>query len=306
MVVGILDWKEVQRPNNTADEEDETSGYSVMLSQSLDKLKENFSTALAQRLMVFDCEESIFRLPKDVDLVPPRAKSRTTTMKTVMCDLTASFLAELSVYGKSLQEKPTLEAPRAPASSMSSAAFSSLPAHMVHSPRPMSMAVGSGPSSPMIDEKFSNRMSMPPQAIPNPDTENSTSSPGLDFSSHDPRSPPFRSEESLPVDTAFSPKKPSLERTGRSLDPHSTPSLGSGNVAERERSKGKARIGIVVGSLYLLSGQWPDAIRELSRGATTARANSDYIWQAKAIDYLIVCLITCAWAGMDFKVLQFT
>ena len=72
--------------------------------------------------------------------------------------------------------------------------------------------------------------------------------------------------------------------------------------SEKERIKGKGRIGTIVGALYLLAGRWPDALKELVDSATVARANSDYVWLAKALDYILVTLLMYAWAGMDFKV----
>ncbi len=78
--------------------------------------------------------------------------------------------------------------------------------------------------------------------------------------------------------------------------------FGAGGAGERERIKGKGRIGIVIGSLYLLAGRWPDAVKELTEGATIARANTDYLWHGKALDYLAICLVMYAWAGMEFRV----
>ena len=78
--------------------------------------------------------------------------------------------------------------------------------------------------------------------------------------------------------------------------------FGAGSIGERERNKGKGRVGVVVGSLYLLAGRWPDAIRELAESATIAKNNSDHLWHAKALDHILVCLLMCAWAGMDFQV----
>ena len=43
-------------------------------------------------------------------------------------------------------------------------------------------------------------------------------------------------------------------------------------------------------------------MKELIQSATIARGNSDYVWHAKAMDYILVCLLMYAWAGMDFRV----
>ena len=52
----------------------------------------------------------------------------------------------------------------------------------------------------------------------------------------------------------------------------------------------------------MLAGRWPDAVRELTENAMIARTHNDHIWHAKALDYLLVCLLMYAWAGIDFRV----
>lgn len=59
---------------------------------------------------------------------------------------------------------------------------------------------------------------------------------------------------------------------------------------------------IVIGSLYMCAGHWHEAMRELTDGATRARAYSDHLWQAKALENIMVCLLLFAWSGMDFQV----
>jgi hypothetical protein len=78
--------------------------------------------------------------------------------------------------------------------------------------------------------------------------------------------------------------------------------FGSGGVGERARNKGRGRVSIVVGTLYMCAGQWNDAVRELIEGATRARAFSDHLWHAKALENIMVCLLLFAWSGMDFQV----
>jgi hypothetical protein len=78
--------------------------------------------------------------------------------------------------------------------------------------------------------------------------------------------------------------------------------FGSGGVGERARNKGRGRVSIVIGSLYMCAGHWHEAMRELVDGATRARAYSDHLWQAKALENIMVCLLLFAWSGMDFQV----
>jgi hypothetical protein len=54
--------------------------------------------------------------------------------------------------------------------------------------------------------------------------------------------------------------------------------------------------------LYMCAGHWHEALKELVDGATRARAYSDHLWQAKALENIMVCLVLFAWSGMDFQV----
>lgn len=299
LVVGIVDWKELVHRGNTKKNDGAAKQALEDLSASLEVIKRDHGSALAHHILVFDCEYVFPNMPDGVMVIPPRAKSHTTTIKTVMCDMTARFLAEVSVYGKSLQERSTIETPRIAMNSGPNGMMSSLPPHMVQNARPTSMAFGSRSSSPHADDRQSHRQSMPAHVLSNPGSRDSTPTVAA-FPSNGSRTPPSRSEESLPVTASSPPMRPSLERATKSQD--RSLNTASGNTGERERNRGKARVGVVIGSLYLLAGRWPDAVKELSKSATTARSLSDYAWQAKAMDYLVASLLMCAWAGMDFKV----
>jgi hypothetical protein len=59
---------------------------------------------------------------------------------------------------------------------------------------------------------------------------------------------------------------------------------------------------VIIGTLFMCAGQWHEALRELTDGATLARANSDHLWHAKALENIMVCLLLFAWSGIDFQV----
>ena len=87
-----------------------------------------------------------------------------------------------------------------------------------------------------------------------------------------------------------------------SADRVSIHGFGSGGVSERARNKGRGRVSIVIGTLYLCAGQWNEAMKELVDGGSRARAFSDHLWHAKALENIMVCLLLFAWSGMDFQV----
>ena len=119
-----------------------------------------------------------------------------------------------------------------------------------------------------------------------------------------PRTPPTVAEDFSNTPSLSSPSKggASHERPRTASQDRESRKHRSESLGDRERVKSKGRIGVVIGSMYLLTGRWPDAVKELIQSANITRSNSDYVWQAKALDYLLVCLLMYAWAGMNFRV----
>lgn len=267
-----------------------------MLSGGLEKLQLDYPRAIVHQILLFDCEKLSSRLPHGVIAVPSPAKSTTTTIKTLMCDLTSSLLAELTTFAKSLQALHTLESPKQMRglTVQTSLTTGALP--------PFSTGQSTRSSSPK-DSTVSRRPLAIQRSATNKsisETRDSSVNPG----SGGVRTPPTTFDDIAGASGVSSSSRSSsdaLKRPG-SQDRVSIHGFGAGGIGERERNKGKGRVGVVIGSLYLLAGRWPDAIRELTESATVARTNSDHLWHAKALDYIMVCLLMYAWAGMDFRV----
>ena len=283
------------------DERREVSGFES-LSRGLDDLSQEYPKALVHQVLLFDHEG--VTLPKGVYPVPSLAKSRTTTVKTVMCDMTSRLLGEMAPYAKSLQGLPTLDSPRASSEPTLNGVASALPPHMGNLSR-ASSGVNSRSSSPAGERSDStHRMSMPARVTSEMNSRSSTPDKRATSPPRGRNTPPPTTNRPTGVSAAKSPPKESgIERPrAESQDRVSTGGFGTSSLGERERNKGKGRIGIIIGAMYLLAGRWPDAVKELVQSATIARASSDYLWHAKALDYILVCLLMFAWAGMDFRV----
>lgn len=272
------------------------------LSSGLDSLSQEYPKALVHQVLVFDHEG--FTLPRGIYPVPPPARSRTTTIKTIMCDLTSRLLGEMGPYAKSLQALPYLDSPRVSSEPTFDGVASALPPHMGHLSK-ASSGVDSRSSSLSGERSDStHRMTTPARVT----LEMGSRSPTPDSRATSPPSgrntPPPTTNGLTGVSATKSPPKESGVERARadSRDRFFTSGFGAGSLGERERNKGKGRIGIVIGAMYLLAGRWPDAVKELVQSATIARASSDYLWHAKALDYILVCLLMFAWAGMDFRV----
>jgi hypothetical protein len=242
--------------------------------------------------------------------VPPTSQLKTTTMKTIMCDLTATLLAEMTTLARSIQALPTVASPAAQnggggsAPSWASSDHSTAQSSRRNSQTPNA----SRPDSPLSGAQKDHRMSMPvlPSTTGGASTVDNprTASP----SGQDNRTPPTTFDEISGVNAANvlhqanSNAKSTAATKDTASDRVSIHGFGSGGVGERARNKGRGRVSIVVGTLYMCAGQWQDAIRELVDGANRARAFSDHLWHGKALENIMVCMLLFAWSGMDFQV----
>ena len=275
---------------STAEDGVKTSSYVESLVKDLERVKNQFPKALVHQLLVFDNPMPQKAPLERVINVPTPEKSKTTTLKTIMCDLTSQLLSEMNSYAKSLQALPSLESPR----SARGFGFGDLyTAEAITSSRPTSALYGMRSlSSDDTAAKVENRMSMPVHMLSNKTSRDSTPDGRAMSPPNGTSTPP----------TTFDEITSTPDGRRRSRDRVSMQGFGAGGAGERERIKGKGRIGIVIGSLYLLAGRWPDAVKELTEGATIAKANTDYLWHGKALDYLTVCVVMYAWAGIEFRV----
>ena len=221
------------------------------------------------RLLVFDAKQS----PKNenVEYIPSPEMSRTTTVKTIMCDIVALWLGRMEDLAANLQDMNAIDSPQA---------------HQKEQTRQDSLA-----------DKVRQRMSTPNLQSQIPASPGPASS--RDFASPRLRSP---AEQTRPD----SQRSPSSTRDG----PHTSQSRErmsvQGNNAlspsERRKSQAKGRIRVAMGTMFLQVGRWQDALKELSEAALLVRANSDYLWHGRCVDNMIICILMLGWAGIDFQV----
>lgn len=291
-VIAVADGAELQNDEDTNKEANtkRSSGVEVPpapkglddLLKELSWVKEQNPRALASQLLVFDypgVEKSISG-PDDVIWVPTPQLSRPTTIKTVLCDITSLLLGEMDEFAKLMQSIPAIDSPKA-----------------------SSWGPRRGPElRPRPIDKLMHRMTMPAQfPVQNGDSESATSSG---------RSSPAPIGHESP--TTFDEITRSIQVSNRSASAARPPSSKESSrdrmsvqglsAADRTKSRIKGRLGVVIGSLYLQTGRWPDALKELVEAATMARASSDYIWHGKALESILLCLLMLGWAGMDFQV----
>lgn len=311
MVLGIADHasivdelvheiKPVEQGDTSALDRAHSHALAKVLSPVLAELQIEFPRALIHELLIFDHNDLTTKLPDGMLAVPSPELSKTTTIKTIMCDLTSHLLAEMTTYAKSLQALPMVESPKQGLSSApTNGHLSGLAAQMGFLAESYRQPVVEG-----LQGRPLSRTSIPLHVAMEPRSGGSTSENRSTTSSDGTRTPPTTFDEIAMGSSNPPAASPPIIDTKRpmSQDKVTVHGFGAGSFGERERNKGKGRVGIIIGSLYLLAGRWPDAVRELTENAMIARTHNDHIWHAKALDYLIVCLLMYAWAGLDFRV----
>lgn len=320
VVIAIADGTELnhaylgenQRRMNNGSSTSLTEENLRQLGQDLEVLKDRYPKALVHQLLLFDyASKGLTRaLPEGLVAVPSPADSKRTTMKTIMCDISSVLLAEMTTLAKSLQALSTVESPSYTQGTMAGYTEASWSLDDVMSRRNSVVAMPiSRSASPAVGADTSQfRMSMPAQLRGAPSYSN-YSKPGTPMVGGQAEYPTTfdhivgadpRQTPSLHP-SRFSGVPPGAIRD-TSRDRVSVQGFGPGSSSERSRNIGRGRVGIVVGSLYLIAGRWNDAIRDLAESATIAKYNLDHLWHAKALENIMVSMIMLAWAGLDFEI----
>ncbi|KAI7270724.1 hypothetical protein KC335_g5445, partial [Hortaea werneckii] len=208
-----------------------------------------------------------------------------TPYHTAMCQVAGRLLVELSTYTKAMQASPTIQTPGQPVKSLQRT-----PSH-----RGDERGSASGYSTPTQGGEVSS-----------PIGEEGSRPPSRGFGSPPPsnsfeqvRNASNRASALARSDSNTSNRSKNGQR-GSSQDRVSVHGFGPSTSQEKTRSRGKARVGIVTGHIYMMAGQWNEALRMLTEHTNAARKLSDSLWHAKGLDGILVCMLLLAWAEQGF------
>lgn len=211
---------------------------------------------------------------------------QSTSYASAMSEVAGRFLLELSTYTKAMQASPTIQTPGQPAKTLRRT------------------------SSHREDKRPNSGHTTPTQnpGIASPTGEESTSPPPRHVASPPPtnsfeqvRNASNRATTLSRSDSNASSRSEGGQRAS-SQDRVSVHGFGPSTSREKAKNRGKARVGIVTGHIYLMAGQWNDALRMLTEHTNTARKLSDSLWHAKGLDGILVCMLLLAWAEQGFSI----
>ncbi|KAB5575619.1 TRAPP II complex [Coniochaeta sp. 2T2.1] len=275
------------------------------LYQELEDLRDTYPEILVHHVLIFDFPAAAkdIPIPEGIITIPPAEQHLRTTMKTVMCDVSSLLLAEMTGLAKSFEAMKFIDSPGQ--SSQIRQLNGQEDEKLARRNSQYSVPTNRSSSATGLADRSQARMSMPPGAfrsVSNSSTPGRPSTPvksglGNEVAFGDQHA---HTEPSSPEQTPH--HRPNDDFRTQSQDRVSVTGFGSGGLSERWRNKGRSRVQIVNGSLYLQAGRWADSIRELVEGATVARSVNDHLWHGKALELILVNLILLGWAGLEFQV----
>lgn len=285
------------------------------LYQDLEDLRDRYPKVLAHQVLVFDYlpdKEKPLPIPEGIVTIPPVEQLKRTTIKTVMCDISALVLAEMTTLARSYEGMSFIDSPGHSSTRQMNAMDE--PTAFARRNSQFSLPTNRSSSASGIPDRSHVRMSMPPVPSKGHASASSTPTPARP-------STPVASNKPLPsppntFDNIIGPMEPtSPEQMNSSSRPDlaeafrtqsqdrvSVQGFGPGGLNERWRSKGRCRVQVVVGSLYLQAGLWNNALKELVEAATIAKSINDHIWHGKALELMLISLVLLGWAGIEFQV----
>ncbi|QPG96394.1 hypothetical protein C2857_004060 [Epichloe festucae Fl1] len=290
------------------------------LEQELEVLRDNYPKALVHNVVIFDYtgpKGSTFTMPDDIVTVPPIEECKRTTVKTIMCDISSSLLAEMTTLAKSFEAMTTIESPGVHMATKPmngkawdrNGASDGSPGELSRRNTQFSASqqISRSSSVSSVADKAQSRMSMPPISSRPPSNAMTgrPSTPPRSGLSATPMSPDDGLSE---ISTGYSspdqkPHKTDMDKSRDvSRDRVSVQGFGPGGANDRWRLRGKGRTSVLIGSMYLQAGRWSDSLKELSEGATTSRSLNDHIWHGKALELILVNLFLLGWSDLEFQV----
>jgi hypothetical protein len=254
------------------------------LKAATEYLRERHPRVVHRHLLVLrDNEDEAAKDPHNATVVDQFHERGHPSLVKAIHMLSVSFLRELSTYVQAMQASPSIATPGQTSRSLQRASW-------MREVETRSNA-SSGHGTPR------NVTSPPP--------------PGEDGASRPPSrslASPATSFDQIPNNNAAanalarSDSNRGAHERGSSHDRMPIQGFGPNTSAEKTKRRGKARVGIVVGSVYMMAGMWKQALQTLIEHTTQVKTLQDSLWYAKGLENIVVCQLLQGWAGLGFQV----
>jgi hypothetical protein len=304
VILGIADAQECVQPESSSTLTLESKQEFLNIAN---ELRDKYPRASLHRILLFEDpgSERAVNLEDDLFLIPCASKE-TLDLSSMIQEISISFLVESSSYAKSIQSLPSIPSPNVPRNRNVPSQWSGDGSMTLN--RPSSQINAMTRSSPVSGNKEIHRMSMPVFSSPS----NNSSDPSLRMDSPVSGRPPAKTFDEMAATQLggstvsmdnVNPRQASLVPSRESShDKVPVWGFGSDSLSEKHRGKGRGRVGVVLASVYLQVGRWPDAFKESVDSAKTSKSYSDHLWYAKSLETVVISMLLLLWSGMEFQV----
>lgn len=263
--------------------EDEEEGRKE-LKAATDYLRERHPRVVHRHLLVLkEGDDDTMKILDNATVVDQSHEAGHPSLVRAVRTLAVSFLRELSTYVQAMQASPSIPTPGQTSRSLQRASWmrdvesKSIPGSGYGTPRNVTSPPPPGEDGP----------SRPPSR--------SLASPATSFD-HIPNT------NTAVNALSRSDSNRGADGRGSSQDRAPIQGFGTNTSSETTKRRGRARVGIVVGSVYMMAGMWSEALQLLVEHTDKARLLQDQLWYAKGLENIIVCQLLQAWVGTNFQV----
>ena len=316
LVIGIIDGSEykhlIPAKNKEADDTIHIQINQSLLeitTNALTELKEKYPRALVHHLLIFNLErtEDLLNLPENIKAIRLGTPASNFDVEEFFYEMTSLLLDEMASYSKTVQASHTISSPPASINIDGSVSYNAWPTSLTYSVSQVEKTK-SGQLFPISSSTSSqeNILIIPAQVA------NTGNARGLHDEQRKMSVPSNKNEPATTFDemanfsvmTSNSVSKQKPERNTSNVESKriSVQGFGSGSHSERTRDMRQARIGSIVGQLLLLSGNWSEALNESVQSIIKCKFLDDYLWYAKGLETILICLLMQAWSGHELKV----
>ncbi|KAF2154744.1 Trs120-domain-containing protein [Myriangium duriaei CBS 260.36] len=310
IILGTVDAREYRQASEQEESLVEDGSRNIFYQRAhdgfisaMENVQENYTGVLLTQLIIMDSEGPDPKpwIPEGSLHLPPEGQSTGTTLTGLMCDVVSRFLGEMAGLAEQMKTWASVATPLAGASQSQRHDSDRRPDFRRRLSELSQLSREGSPAADM--QRPSSRQSSQAFHSPSPSVTGSPRPDSPSGRSDAASSPDLSSAE---THTAADFYKPPPKYASMGFDPRKSrsifPNALTGSSPEKERNIGRARVGITLGTLYLLAGRWADAWRELLEHTAKARSLNDYIWLAAGIERITMCMLLLGAEGFPFTI----
>ncbi|KAK6422614.1 hypothetical protein LTR95_016655 [Oleoguttula sp. CCFEE 5521] len=249
-----------------------------ILSVSTEHLREKHSRAVHRQILLLHDGDDLENSSGNDIVVTQPLEEGTSSLQDAMNRVAVRFLRELTTYAQAMQASPSIPTPGQASRTLQRMSW-----------------LRDADSRPGSGSGFGTPLGSPTgEEAPSRSTSRSRASPATSFDQ-------VAGANTAPSALARSDSSSKKHIRAASQDRIALNGFGPGMSKEKIKKRGRARVGIVSGTIFMLAGLWNEGLQLLVEHTTQVRSLHDPLWHAKGLENIIVCLMLHAWQAVGFQ-----